>query len=175
MAKTAPEDKYKQLKRATITSGAGAIFIFLIDSFVIGAPTFSFFAAIYVVFYLLPVTLFSIKNRPKLRFFGNKLMIYGVLVVASFGFYTYDISMAEQKADRIIAAVDRYYLDHGSYPLSLPHLVPDYLPEIPKPRIAPGIFYYVGAPNDPHLMYSHMPPFGRMSWSFKDKKWIELD
>lgn len=175
MADPAPEDKYKQLKRATITTGVAAVCIFVIDSFVIGAPTFTFFVAIYVVFYLLPVTLFSIRNKPKRRFFGNKLLIYGVMVAASLGFYTWDISMAEQKADRIIGAVNQYYLDEGRYPLSLANLVPGYLPEIPKPRIVPGVFYYVGAPDDPHLMYAHMPPFGRMSWSFREKKWVELD
>lgn len=175
MTETASADKYGQLKRASVTTGLVAICIFIVDSFVIGTPTFSVFVAIYVIFYVFPVTLISIKHKPKLRFFGYKLVIYSVLVAASFGFYTYDTSVAEQRADAIIAAVDQYHLDQGRYPLSLVHLVPAYLPEIPKPRIVPGTFYYLGAPEDPHLVYVHMPPFGKLSWSFRDKQWIELD
>ena len=175
MTKSDKEEKFNNLKRETILSGLGAIFIFTFDSFVLGSPMFSVFALIYLLVYLIPFTLISIKNKPKLRFFGYKFVIYTILVISSFGFHSYDISLAEQRAEVIISAIDQYYQDKGHYPDTLYNLIPAYITEIPRPRIAPGVFYYVGVPEDPHLMYADMPPFGRVSWSFKNKEWIHLD
>ena len=168
-------DKYRRLKLATSLSGLAAIAFFIFDAFLVGAPSLSMFILLYLVFYLIPVSLFALRNRPKLKYFGYKVIIYALLVAASFGFHAYDISIAEARAQNLIAAVDHYYQDKGAYPDTLQNLVPAYLPEIPKVRIGPGKFYYVGAPGDPHLMYADYPPFGRTSWSFSDRKWINID
>jgi hypothetical protein len=175
MAKPDTQEKYKNLKRATLASGLAAIFIFIVESFVLGAPMFTVFVLIYVVIYLFPVTLFSIRNKPKLKFFGYKLVIYTLLVISSLGFHSYDISLARQRAETIITAVNQYQQDMGQYPASLEKLVPAYMPEIPKPRIAPGVFYYHCAPEDTFLMYADYPPFGRQSWSFNNREWTSLD
>ena len=169
------QEVYLNPKKPLILSVLTAVGIFVFDSFVTGAPTFSIFVLIYLVVYLVPVTLFSIKNKSKLRFFAGKLAIYTLMLIACFGFRFYDLSLAEKRSEMVISAVDQYYQDKGHYPSSLFELVPAYLPEIPKPRIAPGEFYYMGAPEDPHLMYADTPPFGRLSWSFKNREWTSLD
>lgn len=168
-------DKYRRLKLATSLSALAAIAFFFFDAFLVGAPALSTFILLYLLFYLFPVSLFSIRNKPKLKYFGYKVIIYTLLVVASFAFHAYDISIAEARAQRLIAAVDHYYQDKGAYPDTLQNLVPAYLPEIPRVRIGPGKFYYLGAPDDPHLMYADYPPFGRTSWSFTNRKWISID
>ena len=169
------QEKYRNLKRATVLSGLGAIFIFIFDSFMLGAPMISVFVVIYLIIYVIPVTLMSVKNKPRFRFYGYKLVIYAVLVFSSFGFHSYDISIAKQRSEVVIAAVNQYHQDKGRYPGALQNLVPAYLSEIPRPRIAPGVFYYVGAPENPHLMFVDFPPFGRASWSFSNREWIYLD
>ena len=169
------QDKYKNLKRVTISSGLCALFIFMFDSLMIGAPMISAFVLLYLIFYIAPVTLFSIKNRPKLRFMGCKFLIYALLVFSSFWFHLYDISIAKQRSEIVIAAVNQYHLDQGRYPDTLQNLVPAYIPEIPEPRIAPGVFYYGGAPDNPFLMFVEYPPFGRLSWNFVNKEWVSID
>ncbi len=175
MAKKEKTEDYLNPKKPLIISGLSAIGIFVFDSFMLGAPAFSIFVLIYVVVYLIPVALFSIRNKAKLKFIVTKMGIYSVMLVFSFGFRAFDLSLAEKRANTVISAVEQYNQDNGHYPTFLNELVPKYLPEIPKPRIAPGIFYYPGAPEDPHLMYTDYPPFGRLSWSFKDKEWISID
>jgi hypothetical protein len=175
MTETATEKKYQRLKRATILSGLCAVVIFVFDSFMFGAPAISMFVLIYLVVYLVPVTLISFKNKPKQRFYGSKLIIYAILVMSSFGFHSYDLSLARSRAETVIAAVDQYHKDKGEYPQTLQNLVPVYLAEIPKPRIAPGRFYYLGGLKEPHLMYEEFPPFGRVSWSFAEREWITID
>lgn len=170
------QEKYGNLKKTLIVSGIAAVSILIIDTFVLGAPVFSSFVFLYVVVYLLPVTLFSIRNRPKLRHFGYRLVIYTFLVASSFGLHNYDTDVARQRAETIIAAVEAYHSDKGRYPDSLHSLVPEYISEIPQSRIfVSGTFFYLGAPDDPHLMYVDYPPFGRVSWSFKDREWITID
>jgi hypothetical protein len=175
MTKPDKEEKFKNLKKETTLSGLGAIFIFIFDSFVLGSPMFSVFALIYLLVYIIPVTVIAIKNKPKLRFFGYKLVIYTILVISTFGLHSYDISLAEQSAGVVISAIDQYHQDKGHYPHTLYDLVPAYISEIPRPRIAPGVFRYVGGSEDPHLMYTDMAPFGRVSWSFKNTEWIHID
>lgn len=175
MAVKNKQEVYLNPKKPLILSGFTAISIFIFESFIMGAPMISTFVLIYLVVYLIPVTLFSFRNKPKLRFMGSKLAIYTLMVIACFGFRAYDLSLAEKRSEMVISAVDQYYRDKGEYPDSLFSLVPVYLSDIPKPRIAPGVFYYFGAPNDPFLMYADTPPFGRLSWSFRNKEWTSLD
>ena len=175
MTETAAEKKYRRVKREAILTGLFAVGVFGFESFVFGAPAISMFVLIYVVVYLIPVTLISFKNKPKQRFYGSKLIIYAILVMASFGFHSYDLSLARSRAETIIAAADRYHQDKGAYPANLQQLVPAYLADIPQPRIVPGRFYYLGGPESPHLMYVEFPPFGRVSWSFVEREWITID
>ena len=169
------QEKYKNLKRATITSGLCALFIFIVDSFTIGAPMISAFVLIYLIVYVGPVTLFSIKNRPRLKYFGCKFLIYAILIFSSISFHNYDISIALKRSEVIIAAVNQYHQDQGRYPETLQNLVPGYLSEIPEPRIAPGVFSYGGAPDNPFLMFVEYPPFGRLSWNFVNQEWTSID
>ena len=168
-------EKYLRLKRTVFISSLTAVGIFVFDSFIYGAPAISMFVGFFLLLFLLPATLFSIRNKPRLRYYGCKLIIYTVLVGASVGFYLFDLSIARSRAEVIIAAAEQYHDDKGGYPETLQQLVPDYLAEIPAPRIAPGRFYYLGAPEEPHLMYVEFPPFGRVSWSFNNKEWISID
>jgi|SRR3989304_4177669 len=169
------QEKYKNLKKATILSGVIALCIFIFDSLMIGAPMITAFVMIYLIVYIAPVTLFSIRNRPRFKYFGGKFLIYAILIFSSFWFHTYDISLAQQRSEIIISAVNQYHQDNGRYPDTLQTLVPAYLPEIPEPRIAPGEFYYGGAPDNPFLMFVEYPPFGRRSWNFANKEWISID
>ena len=174
------QEKYSDLKKTARKAGITAICIFAVDSFLLGAPMFTSLVVFYAVLYLLPVTLFSILNKPKLKFFGCKLLIYTAMIFASFGLHEFDITLTQHRAETVINAVNKYRQDKGHYPDALENLIPDYLPEIPDARVIPialttSSFFYLGAPDDPHLMFMDYPPLGRQSWSFKDKEWITID
>jgi hypothetical protein len=166
--------RYPTPKRVALSSGLIAVCIFVFD-FMMASPTFSGFLLIYTLIILLPVTLLSIRNKPKLHAAATKLLVYTVFIAATFGFYAYDLSLARQRSDVVIAAVERYYQQHDSYPSSLLDLVPDYLPSIPKPRIAPSEFMYLNAPENPQLIYTGLSPFERYAWQFEQREWSYLD
>lgn len=174
MNETSQEQKYQNLKKIVIKAVILALVIFVFEAFMLGAPVFSVLIVIYLLLYLYPATLFRIRNKPAFRFYGSRALIYTILVVSSIGFHNFDVYLGKKRGETVIAAIEKYHDDKGSYPGNLQNLVPEYLAEIPKPRIAPGIFYYQGAPDDPHLMFTSYAPFGRLSWSFKDRKWTEI-
>lgn len=165
---------YPSTKRVVISSCMIAGFIFAFD-FLFGSPTFTIFLFMYAFFILIPVALFSVRNKPRLRKVTTKLMVYTVFFALTFGFYTYDMSLARQRAELVIAAVDRYYTEHGNYPATLADLIPDYLAEIPSPRIVPSEFDYRNTPDNPVLMYTGLSPFERYSWNFNNKEWYYID
>jgi len=165
---------YPSPKRVAISSGLIAVCIFVFD-FMMASPTFTGFLLIYTLFILIPITLLSIRNKPKLYAAATKLVVYTIFIAATFGFYTYDLSLARQRSEAVIAAVDRFYQAQGRYPATLVDLVPDYLANIPKPRIAPGEFMYLNSHDNPQLIYTGLSPFERYVWSFERAEWTLLD
>lgn len=165
---------YPTPRRVAISSALTAVFVFAVD-FVFASPTFTGFLFFYTGFILLPVFLFSFKNKPRLRAVGTKLLIYCAMFGISFGFYTYDLALARERAQVVIAAVERYQAQNDRYPDSLADLVPDFLPAVPRPRITPGEFRYMKTPDDIQLMYSGLSPFERYTWSFQHNEWTYLD
>ncbi len=151
-----------------------AVCVFGID-FLFASPTFSGFILLYLVFILVPSALLSIKNKPKLRYVVNKILIYLILLGVTFVFYAYDLSLAQQRSEVVIAAVDQYYQDRWAYPAELQDLVPAYLRKVPKPRLVPGAFIYRQTPDNTFLMYSGLSPFDRYSWSCIYKEWSYID
>jgi hypothetical protein len=174
MSEAANQAKYQDLKRVRLISGLIAASILVID-FLMASPTLTLFLALYVFFVLLPVTVFSFKNKPRMRYTGTKLVIYGCLLAWSYGFYTYDLALARRRAETVITAVDQFHHDQGRYPATLEELVPAYLGAIPRPRLVPGAFRYSQSPGDPYLMYSGLGMFDRYSWSFTNQEWYYLD
>jgi len=86
--------------------------------------------------------------------------------------------LAKSRAERVIAACEAYRTANGGYPENLQQLVPAYLPEIPRARIALTFdrFDYIRMVGREHgtqtmLMYTTVPPFGHASYTFETKRW----
>lgn len=63
---------------------------------------------------------------------------FTILLGVKLGQWQAEYFQAEARDDispRVIAALEEHRADHGSYPLELSELVPDYLPELPNPRV----------------------------------------
>jgi len=85
--------------------------------------------------------------------------------------------VAEERAERVIAAVENYKAANGKYPDCLDQLAPQFIAEIPaKARVAltdSGFRYFAGSSHT--LMYVAMPPFGRRTYNFETKSWGFMD
>lgn len=86
--------------------------------------------------------------------------------------------LAKSRAGRVIAACEAYRTANGVYPENLQQLVPAYLPEIPRARIALTFdrFDYIRMVGREYgtqtmLMYTTVPPFGHASYTFETKRW----
>jgi len=92
--------------------------------------------------------------------------------------------LARGRAEIVIAAVERFRQEHGRFPEDLDELVPTYLPAIPRAKPFTlghfGEFWYMGAPADhpelePFLTYTDVPPFGRVDYGFRSRRFGRLD
>ncbi|MFI5301565.1 MAG: hypothetical protein ACHREM_26045 [Polyangiales bacterium] len=100
---------------------------------------------------------------------------FGVALVAT----TANRRLATRRASVIVAAIERYRAERGSYPETLHSLVPTYMPDVPRAKWTLGFadFKYWPRPEqgDATLFWTDIPPFGRPTYSSKRKQWHVID
>lgn len=87
--------------------------------------------------------------------------------------------LAKGRAERVISACEAYRTENGVYPRDLAQLVPAFLPEIPRARVAltADRFDYIttldhtGGGERTMLMFTTVPPFGHAAYTFETKRW----
>jgi hypothetical protein len=108
-----------------------------------------------------------------------RFAIYLSAVAVVLGLIPINRQIGEERAERIISAVENYYAAKGKYPDGLNQLAPQFIAEIPtKARVSfgdNGFRYHLGSEGRPTLMYVAMPPFGRRVYSFETKSWGVID
>jgi len=162
--------------RGTLIS---AIVFFMLDAFVFSQGVWSMFGAVV----LLIVTLVSIRGTSKARVVLVKIAISLILAPAVFASLYAQNALAQSRAKTVVAAVEHYHDDRGTYPKQLDDLVPAYLSSVPRAKYEVfGSFTYfdgtVGNPNaaqNPTLYYTDLPPFGRPTYNFREHRWCYLD
>ena len=147
----------------------------LIDGLWLGQGAIAMLVAALVVF-AIPLSFrarYVTVRRQRLR----KIAIYLGAVVLVLGFNAANNRIAQQRADTLIATINSYHAKNGSYPRSLQDLVPEYLPAVPRAKYAltSAQFRYIRTQDDALLLYTSMPPFGRPTYSFRDKSWSYID
>jgi len=128
--------------KTLIWSIIGASTLFIVDSFVLGAPYFFIIVLIGLVFFWIPSILFSLKKPDELKFKIGRALIYAIMAISTKALFDFNNILAEERAEIIISALDTYLRKENSYPNELQELVPEYLDSIPKPKIGPGKYYY---------------------------------
>jgi hypothetical protein len=68
-------------------------------------------------------------------FLAAALLILGSIKAGQWQAESFQAEARDRIAPSVIAALDRYRTQRGTYPLELSELVPDYLPELPRPRV----------------------------------------
>jgi hypothetical protein len=128
--------------KTLIWSIIGASTLFIIDSFVLGAPYFFILVLIGLIFFWIPSILFSLKKPDELKFKIGRALIYTVMVISTKVLFDFNNNLAEERAEIIISALDTYLQKENRYPDELQKLVPEFLDSIPKPKIGPSKYYY---------------------------------
>ncbi len=118
-------------------------------------------------------------ERAKLALITFSLVVGSVLSVVL------DNWLARGRAERVVAAVEQFQRELQRYPASLDELVPTYLPAVPRAKPLTlgqfGEFWYSpgsepgkGA-DKPFLSYTDLPPFGRVDYDFRRRRFGRLD
>jgi len=137
---------------------------------------FAFLVGVFLILVYLPRSLLAKKytacRKERLTRFAVYLAAVGVVL----SLMPINKRVSQERAERIIAAVENYKAANGKYPDRLDQLVPQFMAEIPaKARITfgdIGFRYYAGSDPESHtLLYVVMPPFGRRTYNFETKTW----
>ena len=118
-------------------------------------------------------------QRWRIRHGASMIGIYVVMIAAVILFIRANNGLAQDRAERVVAALERYRAQHGDYPADLGALVPEQLPSVPRAKytLTFGTFsyHYDPARKTGYLGYTTLPPFGRQMYSLADHGWGSLD
>ncbi|MFH0822840.1 MAG: hypothetical protein V2B18_08810 [Pseudomonadota bacterium] len=176
MPQTEDAAKAPKSLRPTIIA---ALCLFVLDSVVLHQLSMAMMTVLALVFRLIPMTLYhAIKgNRGIAVIRAQKVLVYLVTVTAIFISFNLNNRLAEQRAEGVIGAIDKFHDQRGHYPKSLQELVPEYLEVIPRANftLTGGRFDYFSYGDAPSLMYYSYWPFARRHFNFKGRKWYIID
>jgi hypothetical protein len=153
-----------------------AVCLGLIDVFVSGWPLFSIFVCAAGLLYL-GGTLAARGNRPLALLRAKKMLVTLFVGIAAIAATSFDAGQMEPRAAAVVDALRQFKLRHGHYPAKLQELVPEFMTEIPRPRLAAaaGEFRYFPDTQDPGLMWTTMAPFGRTTLRIESGKRGQID
>jgi len=124
----------------------------------------------------------ALGARPDPALFRMRMVKAGVTIgagAAAFGAIALGNRIAEERAGKVIAAVESFKVKRGGYPDKLEQLVPVFLPAVPpaKPFGMLREFQYRRSPADGQhtLTYTVIAPFGRRLYHFEEQRWSALD
>lgn len=153
-----------------------AALLVVVDALWLNQGLISLLLAVGLLLIALPRA-FLPKVRPVRRQRLRNLAIYLCAVVLVWALNIANNRFAHRRAEELIAAVKAYRMSNQRYPKSLQELVPAHIERIPpaKYTLAFNDFRYLPSPDDPRLMYTSLPPFGRPVYSFARSEWLYLD
>jgi hypothetical protein len=140
---------------------------------------YAFLIGAFLLLVYLPLSLKAKKYAACRRERLIRLAIYLAAVAVVLILIPVNGEISQERAERIIAAVESYHTANGEYPERLDQLVPQFIDAVPaKARISfadTGFRYFAGSPGSHTLTYVVMPPFGRRVYYFESKAWSYLD
>ena len=85
--------------------------------------------------------------------------------------------IAHHRAAALLASIEEYKNDKGTFPNDLEALIPEYIDSVPlaKYTLMSNRFRYVDLDGEPFLFYVALPPFGRPTYNFTRQKWVYID
>lgn len=89
----------------------------------------------------------------------------------------FQLDVAKEHAQRVVAACEEYHADNGRFPRNLDELVPKYMSSVPFAKYCLGSdsrFYYYNV-GKPMLVWHVVPPYLRRIYDFDTRRWSYLD
>lgn len=169
-AKVVPERSLAFVAFAALTLGA-------VDAFFFGQAVIAFFLCVTGALYY-PLRAIQARNDgARLRLRLAKAAVTSIAGFAALGAIVQGNVMARERAESLIAAVERFHAKHGRYPGRLEEMVPEFVAEIPRAKyvVIADRFRYSRSGSRHSLVYMEMPPFGRRIYTFEDREWTTLD
>ena len=155
---------------------AGACVLLSWDVVLTGSFQMSFLAC--PIWFLVSVVKSAIQ-LPTGRLILLRIAIPMLTLGLVFGNNALQWKMAEANAARIIEACEEFHTANGKYPGKLEELVPGYLKTIPRAKYCVGELgefrYWNYDGQDASLMWYKIPPFGRKTYTFADRRWGYID
>lgn len=154
-----------------------AITVLFLDAYLFNQGVLSLVFLLLVVPVQFIRALISFRNKEAMKQKFASAGIYLAMAVMALLYIHANNSMAERRANELIAACEQYHSAHGIYPETLGDLVPDYIKKIPKAKYAyaNNQFLYIAHEDSHTLLYTSFPPFGRQLYRFELKRWGSQD
>lgn len=150
--------------------------LIVVDAFVINQGVIAAVVAVWVLVISLPRAAFSkVPDQRRLRLARIGILLGAAAVV--FALNGANNRLAEQRAQRLVAAVKGFHQKHQRYPSTLEELVPEFIDRVPRAKytLGSGDFRYLSGPKTHALLYVKFPPFGRPTYNFEQGRWGYLD
>jgi hypothetical protein len=89
----------------------------------------------------------------------------------------FQIAVAKENAQRVVAACEGYHADNGRFPKNLDELVPQYLNSVPVAKycLGPSSRFTYTSSGAPKLWWEVVPPHYRKIYNFETRSWSYLD
>ena len=154
-------------------SVAGATVLLAVDGAFHGSILFS---SLFCPIWILVSVIKSAIQRPGWGLALARLAIPVVTLLVARVNNEFQLTVANKNAERVVAACEKFRVDHGRFPTNLDELVPQYLNSTPfaKYCLGPGgRFFYSAA--QPMLAWEVFPPHLRKIYNFETRRWSYLD
>jgi hypothetical protein len=161
------------LRKALVLS----LVLLVVDALVMNQGIISFFVGAWLVFISLPATLVRARWKGMRGARLGRIALGLLAVILVFALNYANNRLARSRADTLVTAIEAFQKAENKYPAKLADLVPKYVAEIPiaKYTLLFNQFSYHSSGDLASLSYIALPPFGRPTYNFKNKRWGYLD
>jgi len=153
----------------------GAVMVFVTDAFFLNQGVLALVTVVGALLVLLPMAWWAYRCEEtalaKLRTWRAGLFLAaGTAVLLANGLNN---GLAQRRAKVIVEACERFKDSRLHYPERLQELVPDFLPQVPKAKLALmySDFRYRPSAGRHVLSWVVFPPYGRRFYNFEEKRW----
>jgi len=165
------QDSYLRQIRGSLF---GMVSLLAFDIAILGSFTLSL--VVCPVWFLIG-TVKAIIQRPFWRIGLSRVAIPVLTIAIVWGNATLQKKVGGANAEQIIEACEQFHKANGRYPKQLSELVPNHLKSVPRSKysLMSGDFRYISSDRKHILVWVMIPPFGRKTYDFEERRWGILD
>lgn len=153
-----------------------ATIILIVDSYFLSQGVIATITLFIVVFVLIPKAIYKQYKKKEYKTSYIICLIYGASALLVFFLINANNKIAHNRSEMLIAKIEQYKTDNGTYPIKLDDLIPRYIESIPTAKFSSmNKFHYSSIPDHTSLFYVAIPPFGRPIYNFEQSEWSYLD